>query len=185
VGKPSTERFPRCRAYCFLLLPHAPSICLHFCLHPLTSNLSNSPSLLARSARIVFSLGTRAEQFFLFVCFLFSLFLDIFFIYISNVFPFPGLPFRKLLSLPCSPCLYKGAPPPSHPLPSSHPGIPLQGGIKHHHVQGTLLTLMSNKAILCHICGQSHGSLHVYSLVGGPVPGSSRGFGWLPLLLPP
>jgi hypothetical protein len=26
---------------------------------------------------------------------------------------------------------------------------------------------MSNKAILCHICGQSDGSLHVYSLVGG------------------
>ena len=27
-------------------------------------------------------------------------------------------------------------------------------------------------AILCHICSQRHGSLHVYSLIGGPVPGS-------------
>ena len=35
--------------------------------------------------------------------------------------------------------------------------------------------LMSNKAILCYICGWSHGSFHVYSLVGGLVPGSSGG----------
>jgi hypothetical protein len=32
---------------------------------------------------------------------------------------------------------------------------------------------MPNKVILCYICGWSHGSLHVYSLVGGSVPGSS------------
>ena len=38
--------------------------------------------------------------------------------------------------------------------------------------QGPLLPLMSKKAILCHICSQSHGSLHVCSLVGGPVPGT-------------
>jgi hypothetical protein len=43
---------------------------------------------------------------------------------------------------------------------------------------------MSNKAILCHISSQSHGSLHVFSLFGGPVSGSSRGSGWLTLLLP-
>jgi hypothetical protein len=43
----------------------------------------------------------------------------------------------------------------------------------------------ANKAILCYICGRCHGSLHVYSLVGSPVPGSSRGSGWLTLLLPP
>ena len=57
----------------------------------------------------------------------------------------------------------------------SRPGIPLHWGIKEVQAQGPLHPLMSNKAILCHICGQSHGSLHVYSLVGGPVPGSSRG----------
>ena len=32
---------------------------------------------------------------------------------------------------------------------------------------------MSHKAILCYICGWSHGFLHVYSLVGGLVPGRS------------
>jgi hypothetical protein len=42
---------------------------------------------------------------------------------------------------------------------------------------------MSNKAILCHKCVQSHGSLQVYFLVGGPVPGSSGGSGLLTLLL--
>jgi hypothetical protein len=34
---------------------------------------------------------------------------------------------------------------------------------------------MPDKAILCYICGWSHGSLHVYSLVGGLVPGSLAG----------
>jgi hypothetical protein len=46
-------------------------------------------------------------------------------------------------------------------------------------------SLMSNEAILCHIGGQSHGSLHVYFLVGGPGPRSSGRSGCLTLLLPP
>jgi hypothetical protein len=33
--------------------------------------------------------------------------------------------------------------------------------------QESLLQLMSKKAILCYICGWSHGILHVYSLVDG------------------
>ena len=37
---------------------------------------------------------------------------------------------------------------------------------------------MSNTAILCYICGWSHGSLHVYFLVVGLVPGSSGATGW-------
>ena len=41
---------------------------------------------------------------------------------------------------------------------------------------------MSEKAILCYIYSWSHGSLHVYSLVGGLVPGRSWGSGWLILL---
>jgi hypothetical protein len=42
--------------------------------------------------------------------------LGIFFIYISNVFPFPGLPFGKpLFHLPF-PCLYEGVPPPTPTL---------------------------------------------------------------------
>ena len=35
--------------------------------------------------------------------------------------------------------------------------------------------LMSHKAILCYICSWSHEFHHVYSLVGGLVPGSSVG----------
>jgi hypothetical protein len=68
---------------------------------------------------------------------------------------------------------------PSHPLPSSSPGITIHWGIKHPQAERPLLPLMSNKAILCHIWGQSHGALHVYYLVGGPVPGSAGGGGGL------
>jgi hypothetical protein len=42
--------------------------------------------------------------------------LDIFFIYVSNVFLFPGFPFRTPLSYPSSPCLYEGALLPTHIL---------------------------------------------------------------------
>jgi hypothetical protein len=64
------------------------------------------------------------------------------------------------------PCLCESAPPPTHPLPPSHPGTPLHWGTKSSQAQGPpLLPLMFNKAILCHICSWSHGSLHVYSLV--------------------
>jgi hypothetical protein len=34
---------------------------------------------------------------------------------------------------------------------------------------------MTDKALLCYICSWSHVSLHVYSLFGGLVPGSSLG----------
>jgi hypothetical protein len=74
--------------------------------------------------------------------------LDIFFIYISNVIPFPGLPSGtpNFISPPM----------PLHlPLPSFHPGIPLHWGIEPTKAQGPLLPLMSNKAILCHICSWS------------------------------
>jgi hypothetical protein len=45
-----------------------------------------------------------------------------------------------------------------------------------------LLPLMPDKAILCYICRWSHGSLHVYSLVGGLVRESSGVCGWLILV---
>jgi hypothetical protein len=41
---------------------------------------------------------------------------------------------------------------------------------------------MSDNFILCYICGWSHRSLHVYSLVDGLIPGSSVGTGWFILL---
>jgi hypothetical protein len=95
-----------------------------------------------------------------------SFFSGFFFIYI------PRSPLQNPPSHPPSPCLYEGAPPPTHSC-LSLPGIPLHWGIEHPQVQGPLLLLMSNKAILCHICGRSHG----YSLIGGPVP-RSWGGGW-------
>ena len=116
----------------------------------------------------------------LFICI--SFLLDIFFIYISNVIPCSGSsppPKKKKpnLSHPLSPCS------PTHPLPLPGPGIPLHWGIEHSQDQRPLLPSMSNKAILCYICSWSHGSLQVYSLVGGLVPRSSGGTGWLILLL--
>jgi hypothetical protein len=79
------------------------------------------------------------------------------------------------------PCFYEGVPPPTHLLPPQCPGIPLHWGIKPSQDQGALLPLMPNKTILCYVCGWSHGSLHVYSLVGGLVPESSGRSGWLML----
>jgi hypothetical protein len=106
---------------------------------------------------------------------------DIFFIYISNVIPFSCFPSRTphhfILPPPSMRVL-------SHhpPTPTPHPGIILHWVIEPSHDQGPLLPLMSNKAILCYIGGWSHGSLHVYYLVGGLVPVSSWGSGWLILL---
>jgi hypothetical protein len=102
--------------------------------------------------------------------------LDIFFIYISNVIPFPGFPSENPLSHLPSPCS------PTYPLPLTCPGIPLHCGIEPSQDQWPLLLLMSNKAILCYICSWGHRSLHVYSLVGDLVPGSSGGARWLILL---
>jgi hypothetical protein len=102
--------------------------------------------------------------------------LNIFFIYISNVIPFPDFPSENLLSHPPSTCS------PTHPLLFPCPGIPLHWGIKPSQDQGLFLPVMTNKAILCYICSWSHGSLRVYSLFGGLVPGSSGGTGWFILL---
>jgi hypothetical protein len=97
----------------------------------------------------------------------FLLLLDIFFIYISNFIPFPHFPSENPPSHPPAPC------PLTHPLLLPCPGIPLHWGIEPSQDQGPLLSLMSHKAILCYMCSWSLESLHVYSLVGGLVPGSS------------
>jgi hypothetical protein len=119
--------------------------------------------------------------FLIFICFLFLL--DNIFIYISNVVSFPDPPSptkkknkTKTLSLPCSSCS------PTHSLLLPGPDILLHWGIESSQDQGPLLSMMTNKAILCYICSWSHGSLHVYSLVGGSGPGSSGGTGWSILL---
>ena len=51
-----------------------------------------------------------------------------------------------------------------------------------HRTKGLPLPLMLDEDILCYISSWSHGSLHVYSLVDGLVPGSYGGWGggvWL------
>jgi hypothetical protein len=68
--------------------------------------------------------------------------------------------------------------PPTHPFRHFCPPISLHWAIEPSQDRGPLLPLMPNKAILCYIYGWSHGTLHVYSLVGGLVPGSSGGV-WL------
>ena len=76
------------------------------------------------------------------------------FFYISNVIPFSHFTSENPLfhsPFPCSP---------TQSFLLSCPGIPLHWGIKPSQDQGSLLPLMSNKAILCYICSWSHESLH-------------------------
>ena len=80
------------------------------------------------------------------------------------------------------PYFYEGAHPPTNLLPPQHPSIPLHWVIKPPQAQGALLPLMPDKVILCYICCWSYGSLHVFFLVGGSVPGSFGSSGWLMLL---
>jgi hypothetical protein len=86
-------------------------------------------------------------------------------------------PFKNPLSHPH--CFYKGAHPPTHSLQPHLPSIPIHWGIKSSQDQGRTLPLKPNKAILCYISSCSHGSFHVYSLVGGLVPENSGGSAWL------
>jgi hypothetical protein len=94
----------------------------------------------------------------------------IFSLFIFQISPFPCLRFRNLLSYP--------PPPASMRVLSNHPPTPIfpswhSPTLGHQTPSGPrmLLPLMSSKAILCHICGQSHGSLDVDPFAGGPVPG--------------
>jgi hypothetical protein len=66
-----------------------------------------------------------------------------------------------------------------YPLQPPHSLITVHWGIEPSRDKGSLLSLMPNKAILCYIYGWSHGSLHMYSLIGGLVPENSGGSGWL------
>jgi hypothetical protein len=71
--------------------------------------------------------------------FSFLFILNMYFIYISNIFPFSGLPFRRLLSHPLPLPLWRCSP--THlPVLPFHPGIPLHWGIEYPQAQGPLLT---------------------------------------------
>jgi hypothetical protein len=71
-------------------------------------------------------------------CFIFIFKLDISFIYISNVIPFPSFPSENPLSSSLSPCS------PAHPLLLSGPGIPLYWAIEPLQDQGPLFSLMTD-----------------------------------------
>ena len=66
-----------------------------------------------------------SQNVFIVVC-VYVCVLDILFIYISNVIPFPGFPSGNPLS-PLSHCFYEDV---ITPTPASHPGIPLHWGIE-------------------------------------------------------
>ena len=128
----------------------------------------------------------------------------------------PSVFFSPFLSAPCFYCWlfyshFKCYPPSSFPLhkphilslfplllwgsspinpPTSSPWHSYK--LEHQAFTGprASLPLLPDKAVLCYICSWSHGSLCVYSLVGGLFPGTSQGSGWLmqiplaPLVLP-
>ena len=97
------------------------------------------------------------------------------------LFPFQVTILQKSSILYHSPYYHEGVPTPTHShLPAL--SFPNTGASSLHRTKGPLLSLMLNNAVLCYICSWSHGSLHMYSLVGGLVPGSSGVSGWLVLL---
>ena len=99
----------------------------------------------------------------------------IFYVFTFQMFsPFPVSPLEPPYPIPPTLCFYEGAPSPTHSFPLHGPGIPLHWG-----VEPWPLLLMPDNAILCYICGWSHGSLYVYSLVGDLVPGNSGRSGCL------
>jgi hypothetical protein len=107
-----------------------------------------------------------------------SFLLGILFIYISNVLTFPGYPLEAPYPILLPSASMRVLPNPlTHSCLSTR--ILLHWSTEASQDQKPLLPLMPNKAILCYICSWSHESLHVYSLVGGLVSGSSGASGWL------
>jgi hypothetical protein len=97
---------------------------------------------------------------------------DIFFTYISNVIHFTGFPSRNPLSHAPNPCFCESAPQP--PTKSCLSALAFSNNTR-------ALSLHRTKGLSSSWCQTmpSSESLHVYSLVGGLVPGSSGGSGWL------
>jgi hypothetical protein len=103
------------------------------------------------------------------------------------LFPFP-IPYP-----PTSPNSLSHLPPDSlrvisHPLtpaylPSMSPTIRHQAFTGLRASPPTDAPPPPKKSILCYICSWSHGSLHVYSLIDGLIPGNYRGSGWLMFFL--
>jgi hypothetical protein len=109
--------------------------------------------------------------------------LDILFIYVSSIIPFPYFfPRPRNLRLYCSSsCFYEGVLSCTliHSLPPPQPHTSLHWGIETSLEQGAHLPLMPDKSILCYVYDWCHWYLQVYSLVVGLDTWSS---GWLILL---
>ena len=106
-----------------------------------------------------------------------------YFIYLHfKRYPVSHFPSAHSLFHPPSSCFYESACPLTHPLsPPHHPGILLLWGIEPLQEEGPPIPLIPDKAALCYVCSWSHGTLHVYSLVGGLISGSFGGgclVGW-------
>jgi hypothetical protein len=121
----------------------------------------------------LFQLRPRGGFFFNWIFYLFTFQMLSHFLVSPPETPYPIFP---------PPAFYESALPPTPPLPPSCPGIILHWGYPAFLGPRSHLPLIPDKAILCYICGWSHGSFYMYSLVGGLVPGSPGGSGWLILL---
>jgi len=99
-----------------------------------------------------------------------SLFLiGYFFIYSSNVIPFPIFLTISPHPIPL-PFFYKGVPPPQLlPFPAPHSDILLHWDVQPWQDQEFLLPSVPNKAILYYTCSWSHEFVHMYPLGSGLV----------------
>ena len=112
-------------------------------------------------------------------CIYFSLFIG-YYLYLNfKCYPISSFLSSNPLSHPSSSCLMSVFL--STTTHSHLTSLELHLGIKPSQDQGPLLPLMPYKAIFCFIFNWRHGFLHVYSLFGCLVPGSSGGSGWLTL----
>ena len=114
------------------------------------------------------SLSLYPDHFFLLV---------VLFIYISNVISFPWFSSTNPLSHHTWPCFYDVFSQPTYPQLAHHSSILLCRVIKPSQDQEPPLPFMPDKLILWYLCNWSHESLHVYTLFGGLVPGSSEDSG--------
>jgi hypothetical protein len=98
------------------------------------------------------------------------------------VFPPTPDPFKKKKTSPFLKALLLWVCLPTHTPFYYHLTVlafPQEGALSIYRAKGSPLQLMPDKDILCYICDYIHGSLRVYSLIGGLVPGSSGYSGWL------
>jgi hypothetical protein len=146
----------------------------------LSQSLLNVPIFKNTILLKVFVLRSTTAFWVLFICLFVTFLLDIFSFTFQKLSSFLVPPHKTPHPIPFHPAsmgVFPQPPTHSHLL---HHGISLQWGIKLSQDQEPFLTLMPDQAIFCYICSWSHGSFHMYSLVGDLVPQSSgAGLEWL------